>query len=248
MKRNILIICAAIVAGYFLFDIYNGNSRIDLFESLDYENDPILLYRLGVISDGVFEKKKQIEYYTRAAELGNAAALYKMAHMYEHGISVPKDEQKAYDYYLRSAYLLYPESMYMVADANRYGNLGQPENIDNAIKWYKSALRFQIPSAAIQLGRIYVGGKCVEKNIPLGYAYVYLAKYYGYLPAEDFLGDKSWLRPEDMPKMKEYFGKIIYELYGVDSPNDIEEFLENMKNISHYTSIIAGSHWVLPEH
>lgn len=247
MKRRITIVCAAAVIGYFIFDILNDYDRVNLLKSLDYENDPILLYRLGVISDGVFEKEKQIEYYTRAAELGNAAALCKMAHMYEHGISVPKDEQKAYDYYLRSAYLLYPESMYMVANANCYGNLGQPENIDNAIKWYKSALRFQIPSAAIQLGRIYVGGKGVEKNIPLGYAYVYLAKYYGYIPAEDFLGDKSWLRPEDMPKMKECFGKIIYELYGVDSPNDIEEFLRKMKKISHYTGI-AGSHWVLPEH
>jgi TPR repeat protein len=58
------------------------------------KNDPVAMWRMGVKRDNEGDYKSAFEYYTKAAELGNAYAHYNLSVMYRLGQGVEKDEKK----------------------------------------------------------------------------------------------------------------------------------------------------------
>eukprot|EP00985_Skeletonema_marinoi_P016893 scaffold9172_cov98-Skeletonema_marinoi.AAC.4 len=58
-------------------------------------NDPVAMRRKGKIQYRKGDYRSAFEYYTRAAELGDAAAQYELGRLYEFGKGVEKDEGKA---------------------------------------------------------------------------------------------------------------------------------------------------------
>jgi TPR repeat protein len=65
-------------------------------------NDPVALLQMGCRGDGEGDFKSAFEYFTKAAELGDATAHYDLSVMYDLGQGVEKDEKKLF-YHLEEA-------------------------------------------------------------------------------------------------------------------------------------------------
>jgi tetratricopeptide (TPR) repeat protein len=65
-------------------------------------NDPVALYQMGAKRRDEGDYEGAVEYWTKAAELGEIDAQYKLATMYDKGLGVDKDEKKEV-YYLEEA-------------------------------------------------------------------------------------------------------------------------------------------------
>ena len=59
------------------------------------KNDPVAMTQMGTERHKEGDYSSAFEYYTKAAELGDAMAHYKLAHLYCEGEGVQKDERKA---------------------------------------------------------------------------------------------------------------------------------------------------------
>ena len=58
------------------------------------KNDPVAMMLMGGMRDREGNYKSAFEYYTKAAELGDAKAHYNLSVMYYRGLGVEKDEKK----------------------------------------------------------------------------------------------------------------------------------------------------------
>jgi len=66
-------------------------------------NDPVAMLNYGIEQYKKGDYRSAFEYYTKAAELGDAEAQYELARLYEVGKGVEKDEGKAIHYHLEEA-------------------------------------------------------------------------------------------------------------------------------------------------
>ena len=91
------------------FDLYSENNKGALFwlERAANNDEPEALYQLGVYySEGAeADLAKSIKYYQRAAELNHADAALALSYIYDEGISVEQDEDKALFFLKKAAEL-----------------------------------------------------------------------------------------------------------------------------------------------
>ena len=106
----------------------------------------------------------------KAAQGGEARAVYGLAQMYEIGLVVPVDKQKAAQYYLR----LTSDKRWKEI-GNRLGamyedGMGFPQNFEKAMYWYKAAAEpvgKYMPGIAVSkynVGRLYAQGKGAQTD------------------------------------------------------------------------------------
>lgn len=91
------------------FDLYSENNTGALFwlERAANNDEPEALYQLGVYySEGAeADLAKSIKYYQRATELNHADAALALSYLYDEGISVEQDEDKALFFLKKAAEL-----------------------------------------------------------------------------------------------------------------------------------------------
>ena len=91
------------------FDLYSENNKGALFwlERAANNDEPEALYQLGVYysEGGEADLAKSIKYYQRAAELNHADAALALSYLYDEGISVEQDEDKALFFLKKAAEL-----------------------------------------------------------------------------------------------------------------------------------------------
>ena len=91
------------------FDLYSENNKGALFwlERAANNDEPEALYQLGVYySEGAeADLAKSIKYYQRAAELNHADATLALSYLYDEGISVEQDDDKALFFLKKAAEL-----------------------------------------------------------------------------------------------------------------------------------------------
>ena len=91
------------------FDLYSENNKGALFwlERAANNDEPEALYQLGVYysEGGEADLAKSIKYYQRAAELNHADAALALSYIYDEGISVEQDEDKALFFLKKAAEL-----------------------------------------------------------------------------------------------------------------------------------------------
>jgi len=80
-----------------------------------------------------------LRWFTLAAESGNANAQYNIAVMYLNGIGVVKDPAQAVTWFVRAADNGDPPSQYTLAVLLFNGQLGVPQNVPQAYKWFTLA-------------------------------------------------------------------------------------------------------------
>ena len=107
---------------------------------------------------------KALEWYEKAAYLGNAEAMNNIGKIYETGLTVEKDYEKALEWYEKAADLGNAEAMFNIGAMER-------DDYEKAMKWYKKAKeRYEKAadlgdtSAMVFIGDIYRDDKYVEKD------------------------------------------------------------------------------------
>ena len=92
------------------------------------------------LSKRQLRKQSTVNYYIRAAKLGNADAQYRLAQFYESGYYVKKSKKKAFNWYLHAANNNHPQAMEKVAYCYEKGR-GTKRQDDKAARWYRAAMQ-----------------------------------------------------------------------------------------------------------
>ena len=103
---------------------------------------------LGVIYDeglGVPKNAaKAMEWYRKAAELGNAEAQFNLGGVYRDGKGVPKDAAKAAEWFQKAAAQGLAEAQYWLGRMYHFGK-GVPKDSVKAAQWYQKAAAQGLP-------------------------------------------------------------------------------------------------------
>ena len=118
----------------------NLNAALKLYQAAldsDPENlDAILGTAEVMIRKGSFDNA--LKWYLKAAELGNADAMFGIGLLYEYGHGVDQDDEKAMEWYLKAAELGNETAIYAIGDLYEYGN-GVDQDIVKASEWKQKA-------------------------------------------------------------------------------------------------------------
>lgn len=95
------------------------------------------------------EKKYELayEWYEKAAKQNHALAINNLAYLYDLGLGVPQDRQKAYELYLRSANSGWAEAMFNIGQMLGSGQLGE-KDLEAGCIWTIRALKYSTPGRA----------------------------------------------------------------------------------------------------
>ena len=93
------------------------------------------------------------DYYTKAAELGDAEAHYRLGRMYFEGIGVEKDEEKAVCHFEKAAIVGHPHARFMLAVYE-----SEDGRLDRAVKHWIIAANLGCEYSMKQLLRMYKEG------------------------------------------------------------------------------------------
>ena len=124
-------------------------------------NDPAALREVGAKCDREGDYEGAFEYYTKAAELGDADAHTKLGMMYEVGEGVEEDEAKAVYHYEKAAIGGHPIARH---------NLGGMEweiigNVERAVKHYIIAANLGDEGSMKQLWKHYSLGNITKEDL-----------------------------------------------------------------------------------
>ncbi len=86
----------------------------------------------GLQAEGKYEEA--LLWYERAAEQHHALAINNLAYLYDVGLGISQDRQKAFNLYSRSAALGWAEAMWNIANMYGAGQLGEID-LPNACLW-----------------------------------------------------------------------------------------------------------------
>ena len=121
------------------FDLYSENNKEALFwlERAANNDEPEALYQLGVYYSEGNDLAKSIKYYQRAAELNHSDAALALSYLYDEGISVEQDDDKALFFLKKAAELENQEAIEELASMalSGQGNMDAKE----AEYWIKKA-------------------------------------------------------------------------------------------------------------
>ncbi len=104
---------------------------------------------------------KALEWYQKAAELGNTVAMYTLGYMYEHGLGVEQDYAKAMEWYQKAADGGDVHAKNHISILYQEG-LEQKDAV--LLEYYKKASGLDYVDAAYQLGNMYFTGQGVEQD------------------------------------------------------------------------------------
>lgn len=125
-------------------------------------------YRYGSDKD----YKKAVEWFEKAANKGNVAAMLDMAYAYEDGKGVTQDYKKAVYWYDKAARLDDSgQGKWRLGRMYQQG-LGVEKDYEEAVKWYKKSAELGHRAGQNALGNMYAAGCGVPKD------YVEAAKWY----------------------------------------------------------------------
>jgi TPR repeat protein len=112
------------------------------------------------------------------AEAGSALAQLNLAKAYEDGDGVPKDEERAFEWFRKSAEQGNPEAQNRLGEMYRGGDVVQQDKA-TAVSWWHAAARQGNASAMCHLGVAYYNGDGVGVDDSQSYAWFLLAKRAG---------------------------------------------------------------------
>jgi tetratricopeptide (TPR) repeat protein len=163
------------------------------------KNDPVAMRQIGVERHGQGEYSSAFEYFTKAAELGDAVAHYNLSVMYYLGHGVEKDEKK-YVYHLEKAAI--------GGHVDARNNLGCHEEnngrIDRAVKHWIIAANMGCDESVKALWKCHAIGLVKKEDLTATlrthHAAVNAAKSPQREQAEEFL--KRNLRSQEKTKLR----------------------------------------------
>lgn len=157
-KIQMLEVLTPAVAAYINSDYTKADS---LFQIADSMNSSDAMYYLGEMCYEGIETprdfKKGFKYTTRAAELGNGLAEYRLGLIYQNGIDMKVDKDKASRYFEHAGRMIdrgadadNPELLSVKGDMYLQGN-GVAQNETLAFEFYEKAAKLDYPQAQFKL-------------------------------------------------------------------------------------------------
>ncbi len=119
----------------------------------------IYAFSSGVEQDGA----KAVEWYTKAADLGDTDAMFWLGSMYESGEGVEQDGAKAIEWYTKVADLGDADAMAALGSIYQSG-IGVEQDGAKAVEWYTKAADLGNASAMNNLGYMYQWADGVEQD------------------------------------------------------------------------------------
>jgi TPR repeat protein len=155
---QMLEILAQGVTRYIRSDYAGADSLFRIADSLRSSD---ACYYLGEMSyEGVGTPKdfrRGFDYTSKAARMGNKLAEYRLGLIYQNGIDVEADYDKAVRYFENAGKVIdkgteanNPEFQFVKANMYRYGN-GVQQNLNRAVEYYESAAKLAYPQAQYEL-------------------------------------------------------------------------------------------------
>lgn len=148
---------------------------------------------------------KAVEVLTQIANEGNALAQLRLGDLYFHGKGVAEDENKAVQWWKKSAASGNAEAMYQIAHAYLFGNTAPKTVADpdrEAATWYFKAASAGHAEAAYTLGLLFIAGKGVVEDRNEAIRWFRVAADRGHAEARKAMDttEKAASRPAPKPK------------------------------------------------
>ena len=166
------------------------------------ERSPLAVFRFGFTAYKQGHKDQAVEAYRYAAENGQIGARWKLARMYAEGDGVARDPYEAFKFFSEIARqdveLGSPDEPYVsdalvaLAGYMRTGIEGSPvrPNPGAAQDYYmRAAATYRNPTAQYEIGRMFLNGEGVKKNVRQAGRWFQLAAEKGHAGAQATLGN-----------------------------------------------------------
>lgn len=115
-----------------------------------------------------------VEHWRRAAEMGHAAAAFRLGEMHEEGRGVAQEDARAAEWYRRAAERGSERAQFNLAHMYANGK-GVSRDQDEAAKWYRRSAERGNPHAQYALGLIQYRGEAVERDLVEAWAWLTVA-------------------------------------------------------------------------
>ena len=145
--------------------------------------------------------------FSKAAELGDAEAQYKLADMCREGEGVPQDYKQAMSWFLKAA-----EQGIAIAQVRiggmYFGGKGVPQDYKQAMSWFLKAAEQGNAEGQGMIGTMYYFGVAVPQDYKQGMSWHRKAADQGYPPSQVMLGDiysKGEGIPQDYVQAHKWF-------------------------------------------
>ena len=136
---------------------------------------------------------KAMEWFEKAADLGNSNAINNIAWMYKYGNGVEQDHAKAMEWYEKAVELGDGTAMNNIG-LMYYNGEGVEQDYAKALEWYEKAAELGQLKATNQIGMMYYNGEGVEQD---------------YAKALEWFEKAAELGNEDAKKNAEYVRSIL---------------------------------------
>ncbi|KAI8072587.1 hypothetical protein BC940DRAFT_252094 [Gongronella butleri] len=131
-------------------------------------------YRLGSMlfhGVGVAEQPDHaVHWFTSSAALGNRYAQFIVGFLYEQGITMPQDHEKAIEYYSKSAHQQFSDAQAALGIC-----LVDKGRVPQGLDWLKKAVHMKNTRAMLKLAILHESGQGVAKNQGLALQYFKMA-------------------------------------------------------------------------
>ncbi|OUQ75596.1 MobP3 family relaxase [Flavonifractor sp. An100] len=151
------------------------------------------------------EKAEQVQVLERLWQRGFSLAAYQLGKCWRDGRGVLPDDEQAELWFQRTADAGYDFAQYAL------GKLLQSQNrMDEAVSWYEKAAAQENTCAAYRLGKLYLEGKDVPKDVQKAVAYLTDSAEHGNQYAQYALG-KLYLTGQNVKQDREQAWAYFYE-------------------------------------
>jgi TPR repeat protein len=158
-------------------------------------NDPEAMFqqaRALLRGDGVKkDNAKAFQLMQTAADLGHADAMGGLGYFYSQGISVPKDPEKALEWFRKGAEKGSAKSQLNLGTSLMKAHEQQPDEKQaaEAIDWIRKAAEQKLPEANLTYGTYaYMGENGIAQNYELAATHFQIAADHGLAEAQNYLG------------------------------------------------------------
>ena len=154
-----------------------------LIESVE-QNNADAANDLGVVFEHMDNYKLALDFYKKAIKLGSVAAIYNVGNLYENGLGVHMDFNKAKQFYERAAKLNYSNAYHKLSKLYYYG-MGVERDYDKSFKLLEDGQVLEDKNdyantyCITSLAHRYFRGEGVDKDVKKAYDLWKLAARHG---------------------------------------------------------------------
>ena len=138
-----------------------GIELVNVHFNKEYEelvNSHVTLYKKGEELEAMKNYLEAFNLYSKAADMGNDKALFKVGYFYRFALGVKEDFSKAMEYFQKAAQKGNARAMHNIGSLYYYGD-GVEKNYGEALQWYEKAGSLNFALSYNKLGEMYRDGE-----------------------------------------------------------------------------------------